>query len=185
MALPRADRHSSFNEFLDENAAEFNAIVRFSGGAVALHELYSSRRVSVRALSIDRNLYNDDDGQRTPWLSLFAAPENSDPLVWFLAESEEAEIDWLVLARETYSELSAFILLLVRFSWERNELARSLGVSVSTLQVRMSRAADLWRVRSSMFDRLEFVDPNFQTPPPRARSFPMSWSGREAQQVLF
>src|SRR5690606_32295501 len=122
-------------------------------------------------------------GQHTPWLSLFAAPENSDPLVWFLAESEE-EIDWLALARETYSELSAFILLLVRCSWERNELARRLGVSVSTLQVRITRAADLWRVQPSMFDRIAFVDPNFQAPPPRAR-FPMSWSGSEAQQILF
>lgn len=222
MALPRIDRHSSFSKFLDENAAEFNAIVRFSGGAVALHELHSeawlvaadieakrgsavdfrapsdqklvvswvvsklkfSRRGSVRTLSIDRTLHNGDDGQRIPWLSLFAAPENSDPLVWILAEGEE-EIDWLALARETYSELSAFILLLVRFSWEREELARSLGVSLLTLQVRMSRAADLWRVQPSMFDRIAFVDPNFQAPPPRSRPFRMSWSGCEAQQILF
>ena len=122
--------------FVDENAAEFNAIVRFSGGAVALHELHSEawlvaadieakrgsavdfrapsdqklvvswvisklkffRRGSVRTLSIDRTLHNGDDGQRIPWLSLFAAPENSDPLAWILAEGEE-EIDWLALAR--------------------------------------------------------------------------------------
>lgn len=116
---------------------------------------------SVRfAVKLDRDWDTEDaDAANDALARLLVAPEQFDPLVKLL--DEEERFDPVALIRHSYSQASAYVLLLHRFDWDLESLADHLRLLSITLRSKV-RASGIWmKQQPSLFDRINTVDPDF------------------------
>lgn len=120
------------------------------------------------AVRIDRD-WDQEDGElaASALARLLTSPLESDPLIRL--QQAEDEIDYAKIVRHSYSEASAYVLLLIRFDWDVEALASDLRVAAQTLRKRLKRCGIGAKVQPSLFDGLAVIDPAFE--PRRARSF--------------
>lgn len=117
-----------------------------------------------KAQRLDLETENEDGRKVLNALAnLLSAPETTDPLVFL--QTQEDEIDYADLVRVSYSQASAYVVLLVRFG--RNELATYLSITHSTLVRRIHRAVAWRRTQPSIFDGIATIDNSFM--PARGR----------------
>ena|SRR6218665_414477 len=69
--------------------------------------------------------------------------------------------DSLALIRHSYSQASAYFILLDRFDWSAEDLAEHLRVAVDTLRGRIKWFGAWIRYQPSLFDRLQFIEQDF------------------------
>jgi hypothetical protein len=91
---------------------------------------------------------------------LLAAPVSSDPAARLQQEQDSADVGEAVT--RSYSEASAYVLLLMRFEWEALELAMHLQIALATLRLRLRRASAKVNVQPSLFDGVEKIDRHFR-----------------------
>lgn len=106
----------------------------------------------------------DADGNALPanpaLTRLLVASADMGPLQLLLA-AEQAE-ESLAALRQSYSEATAYVWLLIRFRWSIEAIAADLRMTVVTLRLRMHRAGESLRWQPSLFDGRDVVDPDFQ-----------------------
>jgi hypothetical protein len=120
------------------------------------------------AIRIDKDWDQEDAEVAASVLArLLTSPLDSDPLVRM--QQAEDDIDYESAVRHSYSEASAYVLLLVRFDWDIEALAADLRVAVQALRRRLRLCGIKAKVQPSLFDGLAVVDPTFE--PRRARPF--------------
>lgn len=117
---------------------------------------YASKMVRY-AVRIDE----DPDAEDRPSTAVAIArrltgPAEADPLVQL--EREQDEVDDLDIIGRSYSQASAYLLLLLRFRWDKGSLAEALCITLDTLRRRLSRCAALVQVQPSLFDGIERID---------------------------
>jgi len=118
------------------------------------------------AVKLDKDWDKEDaDGAVHRMARLLTAPEHFDPAVLLL--SREDAPDPIALTRHSYSQASAYVILLCRFDWDTEELAAHLRIVRRTLieRVRWCGAWTSWQ--GSLFDGLQVVALDFE--PTRAR----------------
>lgn len=133
------------------------------------------------AVRLDEGWNDEDSDAATNMLAhLLTAPPESDPQVWLQQREEITELSELL--RSSYSEASAYVLLLVRFDWDLRDVAAYLHIMIETLRRRLTLSGVRARVQPSLFDRVEFIDPDFI--PQQACRYPekitMEWASRQA-----
>jgi hypothetical protein len=104
---------------------------------------------------------------------LSASPD-ADPLIRLVLDEESEKRRWLIA--QSFSEASAYVLLLIRFGGNARALAVYLRVSFDCLRSSLGRAVEVMRMQPSLFDGLEVIDPEFSARRgkavlPRARVF--------------
>jgi hypothetical protein len=109
----------------------------------------------------------NDDSEEMPvgakLTSRLAAPETEDPLAQHVVAEDQQE--QLEAVQASYSEASAYTLLLIEWGWDFKGLAADLFLGrTKTLRNRVARAADKQRWQPSLFDG---IDPKFR--PTRSR----------------
>lgn len=126
---------------------------------------YADKRMRY-AERLDQESTNDDGKTVENALKrLLVAPEASDPLV--LLQTTEEQRDYLAMVRSSYSQATAYVLLLLRIG--REGLAAHLRIGRGTLVRRILRAAGWFRIQPSMFDGIEAIDEDFVPAPGRER----------------
>lgn len=90
---------------------------------------------------------------------LLTAPTTADPLVQLQQRQDSKEV--AVAVQRSYSQASAYVILLTRFEWEAKELADHLRISVTTLKLRLKRSGVTVKVQPSLFDGIEIICPDF------------------------
>lgn len=120
------------------------------------------------AIKLDRD-WDNEDGERAgaTLARLLTAPLDSDPQAAQQAHEEQHEL--VAIVRHSYSEASAYVLLLIRVDWHIEDLAALLRIGISALRQRLKKAGLLVRVQSSLFDGVDVVDSDFI---PRQGSWP-------------
>ncbi|MEW9573289.1 hypothetical protein ABQJ54_16150 [Rhodanobacter sp. Si-c] len=113
--------------------------------------------------------WDDDTGELTTGAKLssqLAAPETEDPLTrQVMAEDHQQQLETV---QASYSEASAYTLLLIEWSWDFKGLAAHLLLGCTkTLRNRVALAAEKQRCQPSLFDGIEHIDPRFR--PTRSR----------------
>lgn len=107
----------------------------------------------------------DDDGEEysegARLASVLAAPESEDPLTrHVMVEDHQEQIEAVAAS---YSEASAYTLLLMEWGWDFKGLADHLLLGrTRTLRSRVARAADKKLWQPSLFDGIERIDPKFK-----------------------
>lgn len=119
-------------------------------------------RKSVR---IDRD--REDDEGAVKWSEILPAREASDPLIALLLK--ESAFDKEVLLASSYSQATAYIMVLFHFKSNRQDICAYLVISNDTLSRRVTFAAESVKVQPSLFDRVETIDKDFM--PQRGRQF--------------
>lgn len=113
------------------------------------------------AMRLDRNWDNEDGEQTGAALArLLTAPLDTDPQIRQQALDDQDEL--ISVASKSYSEATAYILLLVRVDWHLEDLAEMLQIGSSALMVRLRASGLLARVQPSLFDGIEQIDADFQ-----------------------
>lgn len=90
---------------------------------------------------------------------LLTAPEEFDPAI-HLQLTQECH-DPLALIQHSYSQASAYFILLDRFDWSAEELAEHLRIAVDTLRGRIKWFGAWIRHQPSLFDRIQPIDFDF------------------------
>jgi len=120
------------------------------------------------SVKLDQGWNSDDEvlGEGAKLASALAAPETEDPLArQVVAEDHQQQLDTV---QTSYSEASAYTLLLIEWGWDFKDLAADLLLgSTKTLRKRVARAADKKLRQPSLFDGIERIDPKFK--PTRSR----------------
>jgi len=116
---------------------------------------------SVRfAVKLDKDWDNQDSEAAINALArLLTAPEQFDPLVRML--DEEEKFDPLSLVRHSYSQASAYVILLHRFNWDLDSLAEHLQLVTATVRSKVTVSGVHMRNQPSLFDRICSIDLNF------------------------
>lgn len=113
------------------------------------------------AVEIDKGLDSEDSEEPFCTLAnLLAAPENFDPLIQLQADEEEPWV--LQVTRHSYSQASAYAILLHRFDWDMESLAEALRLMVATVRGRIVASGAHMRLQPSLFDRVQTIDYLFQ-----------------------
>lgn len=120
------------------------------------------------AVRIDKDWDQEDaEGAASALARLLTSPLDADPLVRL--QQAEDEIDYTKMVRHSYSEASAYVLLLIRFDWDVEALAADLRVVVQTLRKRLRSCGIKAKVQPSLFDGTAVIEPEFE--PRRAKRF--------------
>lgn len=120
------------------------------------------------AVKLDKDWDKEDaDGAVHTMARLLTAPEHFDPAV--LLSSREDGPDPVALTRHSYSQASAYVILLCRFEWDAEELAAHLRIVRRTLieRVRWYGAWTSWQ--DGLVDGLQTIALDFE--PTRAPMF--------------
>lgn len=117
-----------------------------------------------RHVSLDQ-AWENGEGETLPTLGeRQAGRADWEPLQLLLLDEEpdgEPEVDVLALARATYSQAAAYLILLERFEQSWTALAEFLRLSVSVLKARFASACEWLRKQRSLFDGVERVSSDF------------------------
>lgn len=128
------------------------------------------------AIKLDRNWDNDDGEQTGAALArLLTAPIDTDPQV--RQQALEEKDDLIAVIQQSYSEASAYVLLLVRVDWHLEDLAGLLQIGQDALKQRLRASGLRARVQPTLFDGIDKIDPDFE---PRRR---LRWMSRAGQGV--
>jgi len=120
------------------------------------------------AVKLDKDWDKEDaDSSVLAMARLLTAPDTYDPAILLLRREEVP--DPLALTRHSYSQASAYVILLCRFDWDAEELAAHLRIVVRTLVDRLRWHGAWTRWQSSLFDGLQAIASDFE--PTRARTF--------------
>lgn len=120
---------------------------------------YAEKNVRF-AIKLDRDWNKEDADSALDTLArLLTAPERFDPLVQML--DEEQKFDPLALTRHSYSQASAYVILLHRFEWDFEALAAHLRLVAVTVKAKVAASGVHMRLQPSLFDRITTVDPDF------------------------
>ena len=129
------------------------------------------------AIKLDRNWDNDDGEQTGAALArLLTAPIDTDPQV--RQQALEEKDDLIAVIQQSYSEASAYVLLLVRVDWHLEDLAGLLQIGQGALKQRLRASGLRARVQPTLFDGIDKIDPDFE--PQRRRRW-MSRAGQGAE----
>ncbi len=128
-------------------------------------ELVTFAEKAVRfAIRLDKD-WDSEDSPGSLLDRLFTAPEHFDPMTRML--DEQAQRDVIEALQASYSQATAYVILLDRFDWEMAALAEHLRVVLTTLRGRIAWSCRHMKMQPSLFDRVQAVAPDFQ--PARAR----------------
>ncbi len=112
------------------------------------------------AVKLDTDWDKEDSTSYGAALSaLLEAPAMSDPAIRALHEEQGHAL--VEAVRHSYSEASAYVLLLIRFEWDAPELASHLRVGLATFRHRLKRSGTKAKEEPSLFDGVEAVDRDF------------------------
>ncbi|MDB5800857.1 MAG: hypothetical protein JWL63_1796 [Rhodocyclales bacterium] len=126
----------------------FNHLVRYADKQV---------RYAVR---LDKDWDQEDAGAVMASLSrMLIAPEEFDPAV-ALQLFEERD-DFFSLTHHSYSQATAYAILLERFDWELDDLADHLCIVAGTLRTRIYHCVTWIRYQPSLFDRINAIELDF------------------------
>lgn len=116
---------------------------------------------SVRfAVKLDRDWDAEDADSAVGALArLLTAPDQFDPLVRLL--DDEDRFDPMVLIQYSYSQASAYVILLHRFDWDLADLADHLQIVVATLRANVCSSGAWMASQPSLFDRINTIDLDF------------------------
>lgn len=118
-----------------------------------------AEKQSRYAQRIDKD-WDDSESAGNGLARLLTSPLDADPMQRLLRREEDDGYEQLV--RHSFSEASAYVLLLVRFDWDAEELAEGLFITVATLRKRLQRAGIRAKFQASFFDGLVTIDPDFR-----------------------
>jgi hypothetical protein len=119
------------------------------------------------AVKLDKDWDKEDaDSAVHTMARLLTAPAIFDPAI-LLLRREDAP-DPLALTRHSYSQASAYVILLCRFHWDAEELAEHLRIVEHTLLARLRWFGAWTRWQASLFDGLQTIALDFT--PTKARS---------------
>lgn len=90
---------------------------------------------------------------------VLTAPLETDPAMRRRAQDEMSEFADVV--RRSYSEASAYVVLLMRVDWDAADLAAMLWIGVDTLRKRLRASGLLVRIQPSLFDGINEIDADF------------------------
>jgi len=101
-------------------------------------------------------------------------------------EVEETTTERLLAVRASYSQSSAFTVLLHRFGNSLVDDASHLRVSIHSLAKRIMRAAEIDEIQLRLFDGIWSVDTDFMPPVGRDRLEPVrsAWIGDQSGWVF-
>jgi len=116
---------------------------------------------SVRyAVKLDRDWDSEDaDSAAGALARLLTAPDQFDPLVRLL--DEEDRFDPMALIQYSYSQASAYVILLHRFDWDLADLADHLRIVVATLREKVCASGAWMASQPSLFDRINTIELDF------------------------
>jgi hypothetical protein len=119
------------------------------------------------AVKLDKDWDNEDAEATVHSMArLLAAPETFDPAIQLLRREEGP--DPILLTRHSYSQASAYVILLCRFDWDAEELADHLRIVVQTLLARLRWFGAWTQWQGSLFDGLQTIALDFE--PTKARA---------------
>ncbi|MDG0857494.1 hypothetical protein [Roseateles puraquae] len=128
---------------------------------------YADKRLRY-AVKLDKDWDKEDaDSAVHAMARLLTAPETFDPAISLLRREDEP--DPLALTQHSYSQASAYVILLCRFEWDAEELALHLRIVVHTLMARLRWFGAWTRWQASLFDGLQTIALDFE--PTKAREF--------------
>lgn len=113
---------------------------------------------SVRyAVKLDRDWDSEDaDSAAGALARLLTAPDQFDPLVRLL--DKEDRFDPMALIQYSYSQASAYVILLHRFDWHLADLADHLRIVVATLRAKVCAIGAWMASQPSLFDRINAIE---------------------------
>lgn len=112
------------------------------------------------AVKLDKGWEEEDsESPINKWAKLLTGPENFDPLVWLEEEQERGKLPALI--QHSYSQASAYAILLHRFDWDLESLATYLRRVVPTLRGRLIASGLHMKRQPSLFDRIQVVEYDF------------------------
>ncbi len=116
---------------------------------------------SVRfAVKLDKDWdRQDSEAVLNPLARMLAAPAGSDPLVLLL--DAEREADRLAVVAHSYSQASAYLILLHRFDWDFDDLSGHLQLTPDTVRHKVARCGVHMRQQPSLFDGIESIARDF------------------------
>jgi hypothetical protein len=126
---------------------------------------YADKQVRY-AVKLDKDWDKEDaDSAVHTMAQLLTAPETFDPAILLLRREDVP--DPHALTRHSYSQASAYVILLCRFDCDVEELAAHLRILVRTLHNRVHWSHAWTRLQNSLFDGVQTVALDFE--PTRAR----------------
>lgn len=107
-------------------------------------------------ISLDQSWMGADGEDTRPLLESIRAIECSDPLEALLRDEDETQrrLRLKCICEESYSQFSAYVILLSKFDLVKEGLAAHLAILPSTLDRRIHRAFAWTSVQPSLFDRI-------------------------------
>ena len=112
------------------------------------------------AVKLDKDWDKEDADSAVHTIArLLTAPEESDPALLLLRRDEVP--DPIALTRQSYSQASAYVILLCRFGWDAEELADHLRIVRQTLISRLRWFGALTQWQAGLFDGLQTIPPDF------------------------
>lgn len=113
------------------------------------------------AVKLDRDWDSEDSDSPVSCLArLLTAPSHSDPFQQMQANEKLAELPAVI--KHSYSQASAYVILLHRFEWDLGSLSEYLRLVLSTLRKRMVASGALVKRQPSLFDRIQSIDADFE-----------------------
>lgn len=94
-----------------------------------------------------------------------------------LMDSEERQRELLAIVNQSYSQYSAYLILLDRFGWDIIVMAEHLRLLAATVVRRIQACQQLIRYQSSLFDRLQSIENDFVATVSRY-TIPTTWNDR-------
>lgn len=134
------------------------------------------------AVKLDKGWDQEDaDGVVHSMASLLAAPESFDPAkrLALLEETPNAA----QVTRHSYSQASAYVILLYRFDWDASDLAHHLCMVVATLRARLRWHAALMRRQPSLFGGVQTIALDFEPTRQKLKFHAASKQSEEALQL--
>jgi hypothetical protein len=120
------------------------------------------------AVKLDKDWDKEDSDSAVHAMArLLTAPEAFDPAVMLLRREDAPGP--LSLTQHSYSQASAYVILLCRFDWDAEELAKHLRIVVQTLAAKLRWFGAWTRWQAGLFDGLQTIALDFE--PTKARSF--------------
>lgn len=139
---------------------------------------FSEKRIRY-AVKLDKDWDTEDaDSAMNALARLLTAPEQFDPLVRMLADEER--FDPLALSKHSYSQASAYVILLHRFDWSLDSLAEHLRLTACTVRHKIAHSGVHMRMQPSLFDRINSIESSFA--PTIARRF-VRWTMPDSRQA--
>ncbi len=109
------------------------------------------------AVKLDKDWDNEESEAAINALArLLTAPEHFDPLVRM--QADEARFNPMALIQHSYSQASAYVILLQRFDWDLDSLAEHLRLVTATVRGKVIASGIHMKTQPSLFDRIHSIE---------------------------